>query len=50
MTEFTTRNGRKVFDGGGINPDIITDRKGGDGAFREFIDYILLAQGITPTY
>ena len=33
-----------------INPDIITDRKGGDGAFREFIDHILLAQGITPAY
>ena len=33
-----------------INPDIVTDRKGGDGAFREFIDYILLAQGITPSY
>jgi carboxyl-terminal processing protease len=24
MTEFQTRNGRKVYDGGGINPDIIT--------------------------
>ncbi|MDC0204653.1 S41 family peptidase, partial [Flavobacteriales bacterium] len=24
MTEFQTRNGRKVFDGGGISPDIIT--------------------------
>ena len=24
MTEFNTRNGRKVFDGGGITPDIIT--------------------------
>ena len=23
MTEFKTRNGRKVFDGGGINPDIV---------------------------
>ena len=33
-----------------INPDIITDRKGGDGAFREFIDHILLTQGITPAY
>ena len=33
-----------------ITPDIITDKKGGDGAFREFIDYILLAQGITPSY
>ncbi len=25
ITEYTTRNGRKVYDGGGINPDIITD-------------------------
>jgi len=25
MTEFKTRNGRKVFDGGGINPDIVTE-------------------------
>ena len=33
-----------------IDPDIITDRKGGDGAFREFIDHILLAQCITPAY
>ena len=33
-----------------ITPDIITNKKGGDGAFREFIDYILLAQGIIPTY
>ncbi len=24
MTSFTTKNGREVFDGGGINPDIIT--------------------------
>ena len=24
MTEFQTRNGRKVFDGGGIKPDILT--------------------------
>ena len=27
MTEFKTRNGRKVFDGGGINPDIITTQE-----------------------
>jgi len=27
MTEFQTRNGRKVFDGGGINPDIVTTSK-----------------------
>jgi len=33
-----------------ITPDIITDRKGGDGAFREFIDHILFAHGITPSY
>ena len=25
MTAFQTKNGREVFDGGGINPDIITD-------------------------
>ena len=25
ITEYTTRNGRKVYDGGGINPDITTD-------------------------
>ena len=24
MTSFQTKNGREVFDGGGINPDIIT--------------------------
>ena len=24
-----------------INPDIITSRKGGEGAFREFVDKIL---------
>ena len=33
-----------------ITPDIITNKKGGDGAFREFIDYILFAHGITPSY
>ncbi len=27
LTEFQTRNGRKVFDGGGINPDIIIEKK-----------------------
>ena len=25
MTSFQTKNGREVFDGGGINPDIITE-------------------------
>ncbi len=27
LTEFQTRNGRKVFDGGGITPDIIIEKK-----------------------
>jgi len=27
LTEFTTRNGRKVYDGGGITPDIITNEE-----------------------
>ena len=31
-------------------PDIITQRKGGEGAFREFADFILCAQDITPIY
>ena len=33
-----------------ITPDIITDRKGGEGSFREFIDHILFVHGITPSY
>ena len=33
-----------------ITPDIITQRKGGEGAFREFADLILCAQDITPIY
>ena len=31
-------------------PDIITQRKGGEGAFREFADFILCAQDIIPIY
>lgn len=33
-----------------FTPDIITQRKGGEGAFREFVDYILSAQDIIPVY
>ena len=31
-------------------PDIITSRKGGDGAFRELIDLIFKANNIDPVY
>ena len=45
MTAFQTKNGREVFDGGGINPDIITERGKASNIvislFRErlFFDY-----------
>ena len=33
-----------------VNPDIILTRKGGEGAFREFVDLILSANDILPKY
>ena len=33
-----------------FNPDIVTNCKGGNGAFREFADSILSAQNIIPKY
>ena len=33
-----------------ITPHIITTRKGGEGAFREFVDYILSAKNIISHY
>lgn len=55
MTEFKTRNGRAVFDGGGILPDIITEKENFSplavslGRNRLFFDYAVKYHFEHPT-